>query len=109
MVWRAVRKRGSVTVVVPVCPQSRLAGAPACGPFYIPALVSCIPCRTCVGAASVPRPRRAGRGRAAVGLGEQQHENTSGCSQYMLQVCIGPSGCHSEKPNCTVTMGTQLE
>lgn len=69
MVWRAVRKQGSVTVVIPACPQSRLAGAPACDPFYIPALVSCVPCGTCVGtAASVPRPRRAGRGRAVIGL-----------------------------------------
>lgn len=72
MVWRAVCKWGSVTIVVSVCPQSRLDGAPAGDPFYTPALVSCVPYGTCVdttGAPSVPRPQRAGRGHAVIDLG----------------------------------------
>ena len=54
VVWRTVCKRGSVPVVVPVCPPSRLDGAPAGDPFYTPALVSCVPYGTCVDTTGAP-------------------------------------------------------
>lgn len=48
-------------------------------------------------------PRRAGRDVQSL-VWERSNMKTLQAVQSILQVCIGPSGCHIEKPNCTVTI-----